>query len=47
MNELFVFCSEVETVLRALRSLCGLANRASPKDILANVERLLVSAQQK
>jgi hypothetical protein len=46
MNELYVFCSEVETVLRALRAVCRLSNRSSPKAILAHVQSLLIASGQ-
>ena len=44
MNELYVYCSEVQSVLRALRSVCRLPVNASPKSVLAAVQHLLVSA---
>lgn len=43
MNELYVFCSEVTSVLRALRSICRLQPNASPKTILVAVQHLLTS----
>lgn len=44
MNELYVFCSEVQSVLRALRSVCRLPVNASPKAVLGAVQHLLVTS---
>jgi hypothetical protein len=43
MNELYVFCSEVQSVLRALRSVCRLPVSASPKAILSAVQHFLAA----
>jgi hypothetical protein len=44
MNELYVYCAEVQSVLRALRSVCRLPVNASPKAVLGAVQHLLVTA---
>ena len=44
MNELYVYCSEVQSVLRALRSVCRLPVNASPKAVLGAVQHLLVTS---
>ena len=43
VNELYVFCSEVQTVLAEFRTVLGLSREASPKFILGVVkQRLLI-----
>jgi len=46
MNELYIYCSETNTMLKALSSTFGLTARASPKTLLLAVQQSLAEKQE-